>query len=238
MQARLGFAIAAHLEPEVLLVDEVLSVGDLAFQARALEKITQLVSQEIPVVMVTHELSMVTALCTHALLLDRGSVLCAGTPRECISAYLHGDAGVRPAAGGDGDLRIDCLELGDHTVNSGEAITLSLECSVRENGDASAETIRLRVRLAQTGETVFETGTGQLAVPLPAAGPFTLGFELQMNLPPGLYLIETLAWDREVGRESFIGPATHVKVGGSPFEGTAQLNPRVRLERPANRPVP
>ena len=87
MQARLGFAIAAHLEPDVLLIDEALSVGDSSFQHIAREKITELVRQEIPVVMATHELEAITTLCSQAILLDQGEVVQTGTPEACVEAY-------------------------------------------------------------------------------------------------------------------------------------------------------
>jgi lipopolysaccharide transport system ATP-binding protein len=64
MNARLGFAIAAHLDPDVLIIDEVLSVGDLSFQNRAFGRIQDLVRSGIPVVIVSHQLDRVAALCT------------------------------------------------------------------------------------------------------------------------------------------------------------------------------
>jgi ABC-type polysaccharide/polyol phosphate transport system ATPase subunit len=89
MNARLGFAVAAHLEPDVLIVDEVLSVGDAAFQRKAFARITELVRREIPVIVVSHQLDQIASLCTHALILERGRVVKRGTPPECIAGYLE-----------------------------------------------------------------------------------------------------------------------------------------------------
>lgn len=89
MNARLGFSIAAHLEPDVLIIDEVLSVGDFSFQERAFERMRTIVKSGIPVVVVSHQLDRVVSLCTHAILLEHGSVVRYGTPLECLSAYVE-----------------------------------------------------------------------------------------------------------------------------------------------------
>lgn len=234
MEARLGFAIAAHLEPEVLLVDEVLSVGDAAFQAKALEKATELVRQEIPVVIVSHQLDAIAALCTHAMLLDRGRVVKQGSPQDCITAYLHGESGVRPLSRGDGAVRIEGVQLGADVVISGSALHITLACSIREGGKTEAESTYMRVRLAETGWTAFETGTFPLGVSLPVQGDFQVTFELQMNLHPGIYMVETYAWDRVLGRESCAGPTAYLEVRGTPFVGYAQCHPQVRVEQPSS----
>src|ERR1051325_4496043 len=80
MNARLGFAIAAHLDPDVLIIDEVLSVGDARFQERCLERMRALRARGIPLVFVSHNLLAVLELCTRAILIDRGRVRLDGTP--------------------------------------------------------------------------------------------------------------------------------------------------------------
>jgi ABC-type polysaccharide/polyol phosphate transport system ATPase subunit len=230
MEARLGFAIAAHLEPDVLLVDEVLAVGDAAFQARAFEKVNELVKREIPVVIVTHQLEAIPTLCTQAILLDRGRVIKLGTPQACIGAYLHGESGARAGGSGDGALQIEGVRLSSTQVGSGELLHAGLQCRVVEGRLPESESVYLRVRLAETGAVAFETGTFSAGVALPAAGRFQLTFELTMNLHPGVYLLETYAWDRARGRESCAGPSTYLEIRGAPFPGYAQCHPRVRVE--------
>jgi lipopolysaccharide transport system ATP-binding protein len=80
MYVRLGFAIAAHLEPDVLLVDEVLAVGDAEFQPKCLERIQQLRSQGTTTLFISHDLSAVERLCDRAILLERGSIAESGPP--------------------------------------------------------------------------------------------------------------------------------------------------------------
>lgn len=89
MKVRLGFSVAAHLEPEILIVDEVLAVGDFEFQKKCLGKMEE-VSKGAgrTVLFVSHQLSMISSLCTRTILLDKGSVLYDGDTNTAISKYL------------------------------------------------------------------------------------------------------------------------------------------------------
>lgn len=87
MNARLGFAIAAHLDPDVLLIDEVLSVGDAAFQDRCVERMRVLIKRGIPLVFISHNLPAIIDLCTRAIVIDRGTVRFDGAPAEAIQHY-------------------------------------------------------------------------------------------------------------------------------------------------------
>ncbi len=230
MQARLGFAIAAHLDPDVLVIDEVLAVGDAAFQQRAFSRVQELVRSEIPVVVVSHQLEAISTLCTRAMLLDRGRVACAGTPAECITAYLGGEASLPVGAAGDGAVTIESLSLSSSTVRSGDPLVATLRCRVRENGWTEPETLRIVARSTHDGAVVFEASADQLGAAIPTHGDFTVQFALQMNVQRGIYLIECHAWDRMIGRVSFTGPAANVDVReGIPFAGIAQLNPRASV---------
>jgi ABC-type polysaccharide/polyol phosphate transport system ATPase subunit len=87
MFVRLGFAIAAHLDPDILLLDEVLAVGDVAFQAKCLERIAELRKNGRTMVFISHDLAAVYRLCDRALLLSHGSILSDGPPRQVIDEY-------------------------------------------------------------------------------------------------------------------------------------------------------
>jgi lipopolysaccharide transport system ATP-binding protein len=89
MQLRLGFSLAAHLEPDVLLVDEAISVGDAGFQYRCLEQISSLVKTGVTLLFVSHVPDLVASLCSTGLLLDRGRLVLAGSTAEVISGYLE-----------------------------------------------------------------------------------------------------------------------------------------------------
>ncbi|MBI1875756.1 MAG: ABC transporter ATP-binding protein [Acidobacteria bacterium] len=87
MNARLGFSIAAHLDPDVLIIDEILSVGDASFQAKCLERMRKLVTTGVPLVFVSHNLPAVLQLCTRVIVLDRGRVVFDGDPAAGVREY-------------------------------------------------------------------------------------------------------------------------------------------------------
>ena len=89
MQLRLGFAVAAHLEPDVLLVDEAIAVGDAGFQYRCVERMSELVRQGLTLVFVSHDMSAIETLCDRALMLSGGSLIADGPAREVVHDYLR-----------------------------------------------------------------------------------------------------------------------------------------------------
>jgi len=89
MYLRLGFAIAAHLDPDILLLDEVLAVGDAEFQSKCIERINKLRRAGTTIVFVSHNLGAVESLCDRVLLLRQGEISCSGPPRYVISEYEH-----------------------------------------------------------------------------------------------------------------------------------------------------
>jgi len=87
MYVRLGFAVAAHLDAEILLVDEVLAVGDEAFQARCLARVEELRRRGATIILISHDLAAVERVCERVLLIERGCVALEGEPREVIRQY-------------------------------------------------------------------------------------------------------------------------------------------------------
>jgi lipopolysaccharide transport system ATP-binding protein len=92
MYMRLAFAVAAHLQPEILLIDEVLAVGDVKFQKKCLERLSKLGRDGQSVLFVSHSTSAVARLCTRAILLDRGKLVSEGAVADVMAAYLLGDS--------------------------------------------------------------------------------------------------------------------------------------------------
>lgn len=87
MYARLGFAIAIHTDPELLLVDETLAVGDAPFQKKCLDRIIQMQNEGRSIILVTHDISTVENFCDSAVVLDRGKLLAQGETKSVIAAY-------------------------------------------------------------------------------------------------------------------------------------------------------
>lgn len=132
MYMRLAFSVAAHLEPEILIVDEVLAVGDLAFQKKCLGKMGDIAHRGRTVLFVSHNMMAVQALCTRGLLLEQGKVVCDGTTAACLERYSAslrhtGDRSwTRPADGPSRPLEIHRVS----TVLEGEQPNLKLEVEI------------------------------------------------------------------------------------------------------------
>ena len=88
MQMRLSFSVAIHTEPDVLLIDEVLAVGDFAFQQKCLDRIAKLKSEGCAIILVSHDVSMIGELCEEAIWLQSGQLAAQGIPRLVASRYL------------------------------------------------------------------------------------------------------------------------------------------------------
>lgn len=89
MYMRLGFAIAAHLDPDLLIVDEVLAVGDAKFQAKCLQKLNHLSNSGRTVIFVSHDIGSVLTLCNKGIFLEKGCVRASGSIDECVNAYMQ-----------------------------------------------------------------------------------------------------------------------------------------------------
>jgi hypothetical protein len=234
MNARLGFAIAAHLDPEVLIIDEILAVGDRAFQRKAFERIAEISQRDISVVIVSHQLEHVASLCSKAILLNRGRVVRAGSANECIAHYLtEGLGDARETEGGA--LRLERLSVEPAApVRSGAPLRARISGSVH---DAVPEAwhVALRVKRAETGESLFSVTTCGAGVELPATGRFELIADLEANLAGGLYLVETAVWDAHAHRD--VSPSLrkmlHVRADHD-FQGSVNLHPRFEVEVPAS----
>ena len=96
MLARLGFSVAAHLDPEILLIDEALAVGDESFRKKCHAKLEEFRSRGVTIIIVSHDLDRVTELCDRAALLDHGRLVSIGDPQAVIDEYRAMLAPVSP----------------------------------------------------------------------------------------------------------------------------------------------
>jgi len=117
MYVRLAFAVAAHLEPEILIVDEVLAVGDAAFQKKCLGKMHDVSSHGRTVLFVSHNMGMITSLCSRGLLLEHGQLVSAGSASNTVLSYFsRGNQ-----APFSTDYRLGNQKVGDHLATLLEA---------------------------------------------------------------------------------------------------------------------
>jgi lipopolysaccharide transport system ATP-binding protein len=142
MYVRLAFAVAAHLEPEILLVDEVLAVGDIAFQRKCLGKMEDVSRQGRTVLFVSHNMASIQALCTNALLFSQGRIAFRGPTNEVVAKYQQSSFDLaktisleaRQDRQGDGSVRITALNI-ENTDGSSQISPLDrLRITIRYSG--------------------------------------------------------------------------------------------------------
>lgn len=122
MYLRLAFSVAAHLEPEILLIDEILAVGDLAFQRKCLERVNQTAQGGSTVLFVSHNMGAIRNLCSRVLYIDGGRIVFDGKVDEGIQAYLsHAERGVSA----------DTISLADRHDRSGDGTVRAIGIEVR-----------------------------------------------------------------------------------------------------------
>jgi len=198
MFVRLGFAVAAHVEPEVLLVDEVLSVGDEAFQRKSAEKIEQFRREGRTIVFVSHGLSQVEQLCETVAWIDHGDLKLVGPAGDVISAY-RGDSHEAKktldelgSRWGSGEIQITSVELLD---DNGEAVehprTLEpLTIRVHLNAHAPIQDTVLVARIDEmNGHTVWSSSSRRNGVSIGMLdGPAEVTIEIpQLPLLEGTF---------------------------------------------------
>ncbi len=130
MQVRLAFAVAAHLEPEILIVDEVLAVGDVEFQKRCIARMSEVAREGRTVIFVSHNMALVQSLCERGILLERGVLTFDGSIRDTVARYLREleqsmltDLSDRTDRRGAGAVRLQRVELIAGADGSGAPMT-------------------------------------------------------------------------------------------------------------------
>ncbi|HEX3281322.1 MAG TPA: ABC transporter ATP-binding protein [Pyrinomonadaceae bacterium] len=194
MIVRLAFAVAAHLEPEILIIDEVLAVGDFAFQKKCLGKMNEVAKHGRTVLFVSHDISAVNALCQRVILLNEGSILKSGPTEEVTRYYLDSAnklyspinwVPVDNATGGEIELNSVAVEqAGEATsvVSCRDPFSLKLEYDVKRAIRGSRFFLILR---NSKGELVFTTS--DYDIPTPEAITRQTGrFVSKIEVPGGL----------------------------------------------------
>jgi lipopolysaccharide transport system ATP-binding protein len=204
MYVRLAFAVAAHLEPEILVVDEVLAVGDAEFQKKCLGKMSEVSSREgRTVLFVSHNMGVVTTLCPTAIWLDHGSICERGTARGVIEEYLSRRVADRDrivqlgsvprrSGGHDDRLRLESLEwVSDLPLRHGEPV----KARIRFKTSAPLSAVSVGIGFSSfegarllTYETDFQEG---FRPDLPNPGTFTVEMAVDsLPLAPDIYNLD------------------------------------------------
>lgn len=140
MQVRLGFAIAAHLDPDILLVDEVLAVGDATFQQKCLQRISEVVADGTTLLFVSHDLAAVEAMCDRAIWLVDGSTRAAGATRDVLAQYRSAiEENAAVAMSPEGSVQVLDVEVtapDDGPLTSGGEANARMVLNAPEAGEA------------------------------------------------------------------------------------------------------
>ncbi|MBP5787665.1 MAG: ABC transporter ATP-binding protein [Kiritimatiellae bacterium] len=204
MYVRLAFAVAAHLDTEILVVDEVLAVGDASFQKKCLGKMGDVSREGRTVLFVSHNMGAIRSLCAKAAILKAGQLVSAGPAAEQVAAYLRDldqDAQMplqlRTDRNGDGSFRLQRIIAKDLETGStaslcaGNPVSITFYFSRKGNASSTAA-FGFSCFRAGSGEKIFHVDSFQQNIAfnhLPASGTVTCTIS-QMFLVPGRYLLD------------------------------------------------
>jgi len=236
MRLRLGFAVAAHLEPDVLIVDEVLAVGDAAFQKKCISAMHDLQGGGRTVLFVSHNMAAVENLCSRAIWLAQGSVELDGPAHEVIEAYMNSLASAESASSeltmtderrGSGELRFTRVEFRSTdgslqgVTRSGKPVVIRLHYRARVPIEHGHFGLRLCTEL---GTLITEVGTWYhgLDIPLIPPGEGYVDLEIdELNLVPGRYYLSLKA-SSEIQLFDSLEQAVYLDVEEAPIYGSSR----------------
>lgn len=248
MYSRLGFSVAAHMDPDVLLVDEVLAVGDIAFQAKCAQKMRELLKSNTTIILVSHNLSLIQSLCKRVILLNKGTILMDETPEEVIPYYQDivskqseeelrkkisaQDYRVRVAQ--DSLVKITNVTFtdGNGTVKEsfkvGESISITIEYDAKEKIEEpifSLEIIRTDGVLCCVTD-MKENGFVSKAIQ--GKGKISINFT-DINLAPNIYLTKISIWDKDMINSFVVRKSDVLKINreGSSLHSNAIFLPKI-----------
>jgi lipopolysaccharide transport system ATP-binding protein len=209
MYVRLGFAVAAHLDPDILLVDEVLAVGDLSFQRRCLNRMSDVAQEGRTVLFVSHQMTAIRRLCSRTIWLESGRVKDFGPTGEVVAKYESDSLGDSVSdtteSHQNASYRARYLSWklenvspeNAHTISTLESAGFQLMLDVREKvkaGYGGFEIFDLEGKLIWSGSS-YDQGRGDLPL---EPGRYAFSYRLPMlPLKPGAYRLHASFYDRE-----------------------------------------
>ncbi|MFC1591408.1 ABC transporter ATP-binding protein [Thermodesulfobacteriota bacterium] len=236
MYVRLAFAVAAHLEPDILIVDEVLAVGDAAFQKKCLGKMNDVGETGRTVLFVSHNMAAVERLCTRAVLLQNGTKTFEGKTQTVIKQYLNSvDASIaeglesRQDRIGHGKIQFKHANFHtNHKTNNfkiGETIKF---CTTIENTYSDQAEVRLSLSIRDANETpLISCDSHLLGQTFTIPGNTEKEFCCQINNPPinqGEYYINLAVYNKDGNTEDWITSAVKFSISAGVFEDHINAN--------------
>jgi lipopolysaccharide transport system ATP-binding protein len=234
MYVRLAFSVAAHLEPEILIVDEVLAVGDADFQKKCINKMREISSSSRTVIFVSHNQAAIESLCDSCALIDRGKLKYFGRTSLALDAYrsLRNNSGnslINSRRLVTSDVRLETLRLGDgeavgpSSIKLGAPATFNISISCTNNYDSVDISLGVNTPFQEercllsnklTGDNIsLSPGLNNVSVTVPG-----------VYLGPGNYSLNVHIASRGIAKEWLLN-AFEFEVEGSDFYGTGVLPP-------------
>ncbi len=235
MYARLGFAVAAHMEPDVLIIDEVLSVGDFVFQAKGVEKMRSVLKGGATVIFVSHNLRAVADLCSRTMLLRKGQIIDDGPTSKVIHTYMEQ---IRTSRTIDADKQviIDSVSVRGRDAPrldfvAGEQATVTVQIRALRKVEKLACVLML---LDENYYEIFNTSTERLGLNvmnLEAGQTCTCTFDLDLHLAAGSFHIGVVLYryDTTTHYDEITPAATLLIRSPIDVRGTANLYPRATI---------
>ncbi len=232
MYARLGFAVAAHVAPEILIVDEVLSVGDYAFQNKCIDRMKEVIQGGAAVVFVSHNLNAVATLCNRAVLLNHGQIVQQGPVQDVIQTYLtehrlEADIETKDAYIASFNVRGEngpkvCYQSGG---------TVWVDIEVKANRPCRRLSLSIYLE-DKNGYAVFDTSTERLGQPTFSLEPgesYQCTFRLSLHLVPGSFHFGTHVYRYDIQRmyDSAFPVGTVFITADTDVRGVVNLYPQV-----------
>jgi len=233
MYARLGFSVAAHVDPDVLIVDEVLSVGDSLFQQKCVERMKEVVRGGAAVLFVSHNLNTVADFCHRCLLLKNGKTISIGTPQEVISNYLANPSSAQSDNTHTGPVKISSVK-----VRNEEGECLRFKSCDRAWIDVEVAALeackKISVTLYMVNDKfvhVFDTSSDRLGHPsvnLEQGDTYICTFQLDLNLADGTFYpsVVLFRYDVQTVYDRW-EPAATIYVNSNSVRGIAHCSPKI-----------
>jgi lipopolysaccharide transport system ATP-binding protein len=233
MFARLGFSVAAHVDPDILLVDEVLSVGDYVFQRKCVERMNEVIASGVTIIFVSHNLRELANLCPQSLLLEKGAVQVIGPTDEVIRTYFKRGQQQRTIDSSSGVTITKVLVHGpngpgvEYPSGSKLYVTVEAQATVRHD-DMTVVIMVVDDHQYPAFDTCTQRLTGK-AITVDRDQKLTVTFELDLVLASGTFhvnaylhrYVTSLAYDR------WMSAATFFVTGAPEVRGMVTMHPKL-----------
>jgi lipopolysaccharide transport system ATP-binding protein len=235
MRVRLGFAVAAHLDPEILIIDEVLAVGDAEFQRKCLGRMNAVASEGRTVLYVSHQMDSILGLCSRTLWLEEGRIRMDGEPDAVVKKYLGDSSAINSVVDlstiitreGKGTIRVTSLEIqgkvGSAITCGGELVFKVKWVGMEIIRGAIVIRIVIRDQLDRIISILDNELTGDLFVMERLTGEFVCEAP-RLALVPGTYFADVSLWCARTRQDRILRAAAFEVFPGGFFKSGANMS--------------